>query len=127
MVLRAGCANRPKLRHNRLGDACGMADEEDEKKLFGMHVRGYVESDGGEVVYKPVDNGAGRIEWDVFLRRYDGVEKQVYISSTGKPKRIRTADALFNYHKSLYPDGPVLEVPYFRPANATDGGSGDDD
>ncbi len=97
-----------------------MAGQEDEKRLYGAHVRGYVESDGGKVIYKAVDAGAGRIEWEVFLLRYDGVEKPVYISSTDKPKRIRSADALFNYHKNLYPHGPVLEVPYFRPESASD-------
>lgn len=101
-------------------DLSKMAGQEDEKKLYGAHVRGYVESDGGKIIYKPVDAGSGRIEWEVFLLRYDGVEKQVFISSTGKAKRIKSADALFNYHKSLYPDGPTLEVPYFRPESASD-------
>ena len=104
-----------------------MAGQEDEKRLYGAHVRGYVESDGGKIFYKPVDAGSGRIEWEVFLHRYDNVEKQVYIRSTDTPKRIKSADALFNYHKSLYPDGPILEVPYFRPANAPDEAVGDDD
>ncbi len=107
-----------------------MAGQEDEKRLYGAHVRGYVESDGGKVIYKPVDVGAGRIEWDVFLLRYDGVQKPVFIKSTDEQKRIRSADALFNYHKSLYPDGPTLEVPYFRPDSASDseanGGPEDD-
>ena len=104
-----------------------MADHEDEKKLYGAHVRGYVESDGGVVIYKPVDVGFGRIEWDVFLRRYDGLEKPVYIKSTDEKKRIKTADALFNYHRSLYPDGPTLAIPYFRPAGTNDDITGDED
>ncbi|WP_299823224.1 hypothetical protein [uncultured Jannaschia sp.] len=108
-------------------DVHEMAGQEDEKKLYGAHVRGYVESDGGKVIYKPVDAGSGRIEWEVFLLRYDGIEKQVHISSTDMPKRIRTAEALFNYHKSLYPDGPTLEVPYFKPANAASVDVEDDD
>ena len=101
-------------------DLTETAGQEDEKKLYGAHFRGQVESDGGKVIYKAVDAGAGRIEWKVVLLRSDGVEKQVFISSTGKAKRIKSADSLFNYHKSLYPDGPTLEVPYFRPDSASD-------
>lgn len=79
--------------------------------LLGNYVRAFIDSQSGDLVYKPVEAGAGRYEWTVFVRRPDGAEMQVYISRTGEPKRLKSANALLSYHQSLYPDATEVRVP----------------
>lgn len=79
--------------------------------LLGNYVRAFIDSESGDLVYKPVEAGAGRYEWTVFVRRTDGTEMQVYISRTGEPKRLKSANALLSYHQSLYPNAAEVCVP----------------
>lgn len=73
-------------------------------------MRALVTSGSGDLVYKPVEAG-GKLEWTVFVRRPDGAEMQVYIARTGEPKRLKSANALINYHQSHYPDATEVVVP----------------
>lgn len=92
--------------------------------LLGNFVRALIASGSGDLLYKPIDVG-GKLEWNVYVRRPDGTEMQVYIARTGEPKRLKSANALINYHQGHYPDATEVVVPVL-PLDA-DAVAGEDD
>ena len=72
-------------------------------------VRAFVKA-GGTLRYRPDRDEDGRY-WKVLCVDKDGTELPVIISRTGEPKILRSADAVVNYEKSMFPEIQQVVVP----------------
>lgn len=72
-------------------------------------VRAFIKA-GGTVRYRPARDEDGRY-WEVLCVDQDGHEIPVIIARSGEPKILRSADAVVNYHKSMFPEVREVTVP----------------
>lgn len=82
-----------------------------KRKLVSNYVRVFVGQDGGEIRFRPRRDEAGRLCWEVLGVHPDGTPELVTSSNTGRPKILRSADAVVSYWRGLYPDRSCLRLP----------------
>lgn len=72
-------------------------------------VRDFIRA-GGSVKYRPGRDKTGAY-WRVYCVAQDGTELPVVIARSGEPKVLRSADAVVNYQKSMFPEVREVVVP----------------
>lgn len=79
------------------------------KVLFGNAVRYFLNA-GGSLRYQPVEDETG-LHWLLFGVQQDRQEIQVFIARNAEPKVFRSANAVVNYHRSMFPNDTVVAIP----------------
>ena len=79
------------------------------KAISSYAVRLFVRA-GGTLRYEPGKGEDGRY-WKVFCVDKDGDDLPVIIARSGDPRILRSAAAVVNYHKSMFPDAKEVLVP----------------
>lgn len=81
------------------------------QQLVSNYVRSFVEKDGGSLRFSAKRDDIGRMCWEIFGIYPDGTEHQVTLSGTGRPKILKSADAVIAYWQSIFPTSREVIVP----------------
>jgi hypothetical protein len=81
------------------------------QQLVTNYVRSFVQNDGGSLRFVPRRDDDGRMCWEVFGIFPDGTEQQVRLSGTGRPKVLKSGDAVIAYWQSVYPEASEVTIP----------------
>ncbi len=84
---------------------------ESRQQLVTNYVRSFVQNDGGSLRFAPKRDEDGRMCWEVFGIYPDGEEQQIKLSGTGRPKILKSADAVIAYWQSIYPEASEVTIP----------------
>ncbi len=90
---------------------------ESRQQLVTNYVRSFVQNDGGSLRFVPKTDEDGRMCWEVFGVYPDGGEQQIKLSGTGRPKILKSADAVIAYWISIYPDASEVTIPILKSGN----------
>ena len=81
-----------------------------DKMLTTNALRMFIKQ-GGKLRYKPVRED-DTVYWLLVGVHTDGYEQQFYVPGSGSPKSFRNANAIYTFHKTMFPDAKTVEVPY---------------
>lgn len=81
------------------------------QQLVSNYVRFFLEDDGGSIRFAAKRDADGRLCWEIFGVLPDGTERQVKLSKTGRPKILKSSDAVIAYWQSFYPEASEITIP----------------
>jgi hypothetical protein len=84
---------------------------DNRQQLVTNYVRSFVENDGGSLRFVAKLDDEERMCWEVFGVFPDGTEQQIMLSGTGRPKVLKSADAVVAYWQQFYPTASEVTIP----------------